>query len=213
MKMRSARTIFFGSLVMMAVLLGIGANRYASIDEVVVSRAETTEKVVAVTIDDGPHDKATPHMLDALRETGIKATFFILGKSAEEYPDLVRQTIADGHEIATHGYSHRNMARMSQAECEEEWEKAERILAELGAQAKLFRPPGGAYGEALVKGESFEKLAEGHYTAKAIVSLAVRYGVDMPICHCVYSIIYEGKDADIALGELFGRSIKSEFYK
>ena len=150
--MRSARTIFFGSLVMMAVLFGIGANRCASLDEVVISRAETTEKVVAVTIDDGPHDKATPHMLDALRETGIKATFFILGKSAEEYPDLVRQTIADGHEIATHGYSHRNMARMSRAECEEEWEKAERILAELGAQARLFRPPGGAYGEALVKG-------------------------------------------------------------
>lgn len=70
-----------------------------------------------------------------------------------------------------------------------------------------------AYGEALVKGENFEKLAEGHYTAKAIVSLAVRYGVDMPICRCVYSIIYEGKEPDTAIGELFGRSIKSEFYK
>jgi len=70
-----------------------------------------------------------------------------------------------------------------------------------------------AYGEALVKGEKFDKLAEGHYTAKAIVSLAVKYGVDMPICRCVYSIIHEGKDADIALGELFGRSIKAEFHK
>lgn len=70
-----------------------------------------------------------------------------------------------------------------------------------------------AYGEALAKGEKFEKLAEGHYTAKAIVSLADKYGVDMPICHCVYGIIYEGLDTDRALGELFGRSIKSEFYK
>lgn len=70
-----------------------------------------------------------------------------------------------------------------------------------------------AYGEALVKGEDFEKLAEGHYTAKAIVALAVRYGVDMPICRCVYSIIYDGKDPETAIGELFGRSIKSEFYK
>ena len=70
-----------------------------------------------------------------------------------------------------------------------------------------------AYGEALVKGETFEKLAEGHYTSKAIASLAIKYGVDMPICRCVYSIIHEGKDADIALGELFGRSIKNEFYK
>ncbi len=70
-----------------------------------------------------------------------------------------------------------------------------------------------AYGEALIKGERFEKLAEGHYTAKAIIALAVKYGVDMPICRCVYSIIYEGKDPDEAIGELFGRSIKSEFYK
>ena len=70
-----------------------------------------------------------------------------------------------------------------------------------------------AYGEAIARGEKFEKLAEGHYTAKALVSLADKYGVDMPICRCVYGIIYEGLDADRALGELFGRSIKSEFYK
>ncbi len=70
-----------------------------------------------------------------------------------------------------------------------------------------------AYGEAIVKGESFPKLAEGHFTARAIVELAKRYGVDMPICRCVYEIIYDGRDPDDALGELFERSIKSEFYK
>ena len=150
--MRVARTIFFGSLVVMAVMIGIGANHFVALDEVVITRAATQVKIVAVTIDDGPHDKATPRMLEALRDTGIKATFFILGKSAEEYPDLVRQAIADGHEIATHGYSHRNMARMSRAECEEEWEKTDRILTELGAEVKLFRPPGGAYGEVLIEG-------------------------------------------------------------
>jgi glycerol-3-phosphate dehydrogenase (NAD(P)+) len=70
-----------------------------------------------------------------------------------------------------------------------------------------------AYGEALVRGEGFTKLAEGHYTAKAIVELAKRYGVDMPICRCVYGIIYEGIDVSEGLAELFGRSTKSEFYK
>ncbi len=70
-----------------------------------------------------------------------------------------------------------------------------------------------AYGEALVKGEKFPKLAEGHYTAKAIVEIAKKYGVDMPICRCVYGIIYEGLDVNRALSELFDRSIKSEFYK
>ncbi len=70
-----------------------------------------------------------------------------------------------------------------------------------------------AYGEAVVKGEEFPKLAEGYYTAKAIIALAVKYGVDMPICRCVYEIIYDGRGADDAISELFGRSVKSEFYK
>ena len=70
-----------------------------------------------------------------------------------------------------------------------------------------------AYGEHLVKGEQFGKLAEGHYTAAALVKLCERYGVDMPICQSVYKIIYEGADPDQVMGSLFGRSIKSEFYK
>lgn len=70
-----------------------------------------------------------------------------------------------------------------------------------------------AFGEAIIRGERFEKLAEGYYTAKAITALAKKYGVDMPICRGVYGILYEGADADRVLGELFGRSIKSEFYK
>lgn len=150
--MATARTIFFGCAVVLVVLFGIGANRFVALDEIVVKRAATAEKVVAVTVDDGPHDKATPRMLEALRDMGIKATFFILGKSAEEYPELVRRAIAEGHEVATHGYSHRNMARMSRTQCEEEWEKAERVLTELGAKVNLFRPPGGAYGQSLVEG-------------------------------------------------------------
>ena len=70
-----------------------------------------------------------------------------------------------------------------------------------------------AFGEALVKGERFDKLAEGYYTAKAIVALAEKHGVDMPICRCVYGIIHEGKDAKVETNALFERSIKTEFYK
>ncbi len=70
-----------------------------------------------------------------------------------------------------------------------------------------------AYGEALVKGEEFPKLAEGHYTAKAIIALAQKYQVDMPICRAVYDVIYEGRDIAECFGSLFGRSIKNEFYK
>ncbi len=70
-----------------------------------------------------------------------------------------------------------------------------------------------AYGEAFVRGEGFDKLAEGYYTAAAIKRLSEKYEVEMPICNGVYKILYEGVAPSEALGKLFERSIKSEFYK
>ena len=69
------------------------------------------------------------------------------------------------------------------------------------------------YGEMLVRGENYTELAEGYYTAEAMVGLGEKYGVDLPICSAVYSVIYENRDVREVIGELFGRSIKSEFYK
>ena len=69
------------------------------------------------------------------------------------------------------------------------------------------------FGEKFIKGEKLEKLAEGYYTAKALMNLSKKYGVEMPICRTVYEIIYEGKDAEAAFAALFKRSVKNEFYK
>ena len=69
------------------------------------------------------------------------------------------------------------------------------------------------FGEKLIRGEKMEKLAEGYYTAKAIMDLSREYAVDMPICGAVYDIIYEGKDAKQVLNGLFNRAITTEFYE
>ena len=69
------------------------------------------------------------------------------------------------------------------------------------------------FGEKLIRGEKMDKLAEGYYTAKALMVLAREHAVDMPICQAVYEIIYNGKDAKETLNLLFERSIKTEFYK
>jgi len=69
------------------------------------------------------------------------------------------------------------------------------------------------YGEMLVRGEGYDKLAEGYYTAKAIMKLCDKYGVDMPICRAVYQVLYEGAEIKTAMHELFERSLKAEFYK
>ncbi len=67
------------------------------------------------------------------------------------------------------------------------------------------------YGEAFVKGEPFEELAEGRATVKALVALGSKYGVSLPICRGVHQVLYEGADPKETLDSLFSRSLKNEF--
>lgn len=69
-----------------------------------------------------------------------------------------------------------------------------------------------AFGELFVRGERFEKLAEGYYTADAVKRLCDKYGVDMPICEEVYNVLYNGKPPKDAIASLFARSLKNETY-
>jgi len=66
------------------------------------------EKVAYLTFDDGPSVSVTPKILDILKEENIKATFFVIGKSVEEHPEIVKRAYDEGHYIANHGYSHNN---------------------------------------------------------------------------------------------------------
>ena len=68
-----------------------------------------------------------------------------------------------------------------------------------------------AYGEAFVKGVEFDKLAEGVGTCSALMLLAKKYQVELPICTAVYKIIFEHADTQATLDSLFSREIKSEF--
>lgn len=67
------------------------------------------------------------------------------------------------------------------------------------------------FGEKFVKGEKFEKLAEGYYTTKALMDLSEKYDVELPITNAVYEITYNKKDPKEILDNLFKRSIKMEF--
>ena len=69
-----------------------------------------------------------------------------------------------------------------------------------------------AFGEAFVKGETFDALAEGYATVRAMVLLGEKYGVDLPICKAVYTILYEQADPMKVMHHLFERKIKTEFY-
>lgn len=68
------------------------------------------------------------------------------------------------------------------------------------------------FGEKFVKGESYDKLAEGYYTVVALINLAKKYGTELPICQSVYNALYENKDVKEEISDLFSRSLKEEFY-
>ncbi len=80
-------------------------------------------------------------------------------------------------------------------------------------EATLFSPHSHnrAFGEALVRGEKYDYLAEGVYTTAAIKLLCDRHGVDMPICTALYNVLYDGADLLEEIGRMFERSLKSEF--
>lgn len=68
------------------------------------------------------------------------------------------------------------------------------------------------YGEQFVKGDSYDRLAEGYFTVKALMNLKTQYGIELPICECVYDILYNGASAKEKLESLFKRTLKNEIY-
>lgn len=74
----------------------------------VQSLTNNSEKIAYLTFDDGPTTSVTPKVLDILKEEGIKASFFVIGKSVEAHPEIVKRAYEEGHYIANHGYSHNN---------------------------------------------------------------------------------------------------------
>lgn len=80
-------------------------------------------------------------------------------------------------------------------------------------EATVFSPysRNRSYGEALVKQQPYAELAEGVNTSKALIKLSEKYDVDLPICHAVYSAIFEGRNIQELLSQMFLRSLKTEF--
>ena len=100
---------------------------------------------IAMTFDDGPHPVLTPRLLDILKARGIKATFFLIGQNAAEYPDIVRRIAAEGHEIGNHSWSHPQLTKLSFPSLREEIERTSSTIAEIvGKPPLILRPPYGA---------------------------------------------------------------------
>ncbi len=98
----------------------------------------------ALTFDDGPDPRSTPAFLDALAALHVTATFFVLGEMAARAPDLLRRLHDDGHEVAVHGWTHRNHLRLPPTEVYDELARTVELLEQIqGERPRWFRPPYG----------------------------------------------------------------------
>ena len=111
----------------------------------VLNRLPASSNAVAITFDDGPNPDATPRILDVLREQGVSATFFVLGRHAERWPGLVRRMTEEGHQLGNHGYWHRKLHRRLPSYVRDDLTRGTEAIVQAsgGVRPRVFRAPHG----------------------------------------------------------------------
>ena len=145
------RTLLAATLLVPIVLIGgwqLSKSRTFQFFGGLVTRVETSEPVVALTLDDGPSPHGTEPALALLDSLEVRATFFVTGREMERNPDLGRRIVEAGHALGNHSYSHRTMVLCSPKFIEYEVERTDQLIRAAGFEGDIpFRPP---YGKRLL---------------------------------------------------------------
>ncbi|UOZ05870.1 polysaccharide deacetylase family protein [Amycolatopsis sp. WQ 127309] len=124
------------------VLLRVADSRTFQFFGTLVNRVDTSEKIVALTFDDGPDPAGTHAVLDTLKSRQVPATFFLIGREIAAHPDLAHDIAAAGHEIGNHSFSHDRMIGVTPAWVADEVEATDALIRTTGYTGEiLFRPP------------------------------------------------------------------------
>jgi peptidoglycan-N-acetylglucosamine deacetylase len=111
-----------------------------------VWRVHTERRLIALTFDDGPYPFYTPLLLHVLDRSHVHATFFCVGRSAQEFPDLMDRIIESGDDVGNHTFNHIKLSGLSITQIADQIIEANAILASfVGHRIDLFRPPHGRY--------------------------------------------------------------------
>ena len=155
--------------------------------------AEQPKRIV-LTFDDGPHPRQTKQILDVLDRYGIKATFFVIGVNVRNYPGIIEEVKARGHEIANHTQTHSHAAKLDAQALQSEIRGCEReVLAQTGERCKLFRPP-----EGVMSDNMRQVVKELGYTC-VLWTLDTRDWAHTPPDEISDYIIQNAKNGDIIL--------------
>ena len=146
--MLAGRTRIVALLAVVLIVSGLVALRQVSRSRTfqffgeLIPRVNTSQKVVALTFDDGPTVAGTDQILAILAEQNIKATFFVTGAELERNLDQGRKIVAAGHELGNHSYSHVRMMFVTPSFVKQEVESTDSLIRATGYQGEiLFRPP------------------------------------------------------------------------
>ena len=131
---------------LMAISLALSCAPSAGADN-----TKETAGYIALTFDDGPSGAITETLLDGLAARNVKATFFLCGYRIEKFPEIAQRMAEEGHELGLHSNRHDYMQHMTKEEALDDLAECQSILTEsTGVSARLFRPPGGLYSQALL---------------------------------------------------------------
>ena len=157
------------------------------------SNVKATQKI-AITFDDGPHPRNTPEILKILDKYNVKATFFVIGINAKNYPEPLSMVIKSGHEIGNHTYSHHILKNKSKEEIEKELVETEKEISKNNKfSTALIRPPCGFYDDTLIN------LAEENEYKIVLWSIDTHDWAHASVESIVSSIIKNVKGGDIIL--------------
>lgn len=144
-KIGIARKIGISFVALFLILFGawkLSRSRTLQLFGEIVPRVETSQKVIALTFDDGPTPEATGRVLAILDQRQVKATFFLIGAEIQQNPDLARLIASHGHELGNHSYSHAHMVLKSPSFIRDEVERTDRLIRDSGYEGEIhFRPP------------------------------------------------------------------------
>lgn len=130
------------------------ARLYRVVHNTIAADRSPRPKLIALTFDDGPYPVFTPLLLDELHALHVPATFFLIGRDAEQWPEITRRIVLDGNEVADHTYSHPNLDQETAAQVRDEVLHGRDVLYALSGDPSvrdLMRPPHGRYTTSTLK--------------------------------------------------------------
>lgn len=222
------RLIVAGIAIVAVALLTFGgyvlmSSRTFQVFGGLTNRVETNEKIVALTLDDGPTRGYTEIILETLKTEDVKATFFLMGEYMHKYPELGKKIVDAGHQVGNHAYTHQPMILRSYSFYKNEVERTDAEIRKAGYQGEIvFRPP---YGKKLfglplyladnkrktimwdVEPETAENI---NYDSESMAAYAAKQV--KPGSIILYHAMYEGRQASLLALKPTIKKLKEQGY-